>query len=274
MFAESKNRRRARVTVFLLLLLLFIGCQNNVATTLAAGFAKQISEAATMTLPNTLKDKNPESKVNFGLRQGNAIFQTETMHPLPLSQTAYPVCVQPPLTTTLTALDTPAYNYKIHLPAIFKAPSPPPCTVYCGLLLEDDLHQPAGYQTYFADEFNCNQLLDYWIVQEQMTAASYAPPVTGYVEVSNGSLKVGVPGLDTSFPYLYMVDDSATSYDVPHTATRVDWLPDSGNFRVAMRVRFNIDTLGEHRIAIYADGHRPNYAGPLFYIGTDYNSEQ
>jgi hypothetical protein len=71
-----------------------------------------------------------------------------------------------------------------------------------------------------------------------------------------------------------MVDDSATTYDVPHTITRVDWLPNTGNFRIAVRVRFNVDVLGEHRIAIYADGHRPNYAGPLFYVGTDYNDEQ
>jgi hypothetical protein len=54
----------------------------------------------------------------------------------------------------------------------------------------------------------------------------------------------------------------------------VDWVPNSGNFRLAMRVRFNVERLGEHRISIYADGHRPAYAGPLFYVGTDFNDQQ
>jgi len=194
-----------------------------------------------------------------------------------LTQAAdYPVCTQPSLGPgDGPALEIPESEYQVYLPIVQSAGnSVPVCTVYCGLLPEDDPYQPAGYQTYFADEFDCNQLLDYWVVQPQMTAASYTPPATGYMEVSDGSLKIGVPGLDTSFPYLYMVDDSATSYDVPHTDTRVDWLPNSGNFRVALRVRFNVETLGEHRIAIYADGHRPSYAGPLFYIGSDYSAEQ
>jgi len=196
---------------------------------------------------------------------------------MPPQQSTYPVCTQPPLQVNLTTTDETNGDYHIYLPVIFKSPPSPPlpsCTVYCGLHVENDPYRPAGYHTYFADEFDCNQLLDYWTVQSQMTAASYTPPASGIIEVSQGSLNVGVPGADTSFPYLYLVDDSATTYDVPHTTTRVDWLPNSGSFRLAMRVRFNVEALGEHRISIYADGHRPNYAGPLFYIGTDYNAEQ
>lgn len=186
----------------------------------------------------------------------------------------YPVCVQPPLGSTNPSFDPPAYDYQVYLPIIVAAPSLPTCTVYCGLAPTDDLYQPLGYRTYFADEFDCNQLLDYWTVQGQMTVASYTPPTTGYVEASDGGLRVGVPGADTSFPYLYLVDDQATTYDVPHTPKRVDWLPNEGDFQIAMRIRFKVDALGEHRIAIYADGHRPNYAGPLFYVGADYNDQQ
>jgi hypothetical protein len=198
---------------------------------------------------------------------------------LPLDTLDYPICTQPPLKTGQES----DFSHKIYLPLIFgsaRAYPLPPCTVYCGLLQEDDPYLPPGYQTYFADEFDCNQLLSYWVRQQQMTVASYTPPATGYVEVSNGALKMGVPGADTSFPYLYLVDNSATTYDVSHpTATgdwapRVDWIPDRGNFRVAMRVRFNVEALGEHRISIYADGHRPAYAGPLFYVGSDYNAQQ
>lgn len=71
----------------------------------------------------------------------------------------------------------------------------------------------------------------------------------------------------------------ATTYEVAHTtasgkwAPRVDWLPAGGNFRIALRVRFAVEQLGEHRISIYADGHRSSYAGPLFYVGTDYNDQ-
>jgi hypothetical protein len=190
----------------------------------------------------------------------------------------YPICSQPPLSSPP---DNAQFDHKTYLPLIVSgAPPRPPCTVYCGLLLEDDPYRPSGYQTYFADEFDCNQLLDYWTRQVQMTAASYTPPATGYVQVNNGTLKIGVPGADTSFPYLYLVDDKATTYDVAHTTAngdwvpRVDWIPNQGNFRVAMRVRFNVEALGEHRISIYADGHRPTYAGPLFYIGSDYNASQ
>ncbi len=194
----------------------------------------------------------------------------------------YPSCIQPPLATAEPVLDGPTSNYQLYLPLILKPATPvlPLCTAYCGMLAEPDPYRPAGYQTYFADEFDCNQLLDYWTVQGQMTAASYSPPAAGQVEVSDGTLKVGVPGADVSFPYLYLVDDRSTTYDVSHRTDigewvpRIDWLPDEADFRLAMRVRFKIDALGEHRIAIYADGHRPNYAGPLFYVGSDYNSQQ
>jgi hypothetical protein len=150
----------------------------------------------------------------------------------------------------------------------------PLCSVYCGLLLEEDPYRPDGYDTYFADEFDCNQLLGYWQVQGQMTPASYSPPSTGVVTVDHGRLRVAVPGTDLAFPYLYLVDDGATTYDVPYTAQRVDWIPKTGDFRVAMRVRFNPELLGEHRISIYADGHTPGWAGPLFYAGTDYGNQE
>jgi len=184
-----------------------------------------------------------------------------------------PVCSQPPLVNDFNHPNSTTSDHQLFLPVIQKAPRPI-CSVYCGLHLKDDPYRPAGYETYFADEFDCGRRLDYWVVQPQMTAASYTPPATGYVEVTAGTLRVGVPGLDTSFPYLYLVDDSATTYDIPHTTTRVDWLPNTGSFRIAMRVRFKVDALGEHRIAIYADGHRPTYAGPLFYVGSDYNAAE
>ncbi len=195
---------------------------------------------------------------------------------------AYPLCRQPALTQSLPLLDEPIGNFWVYLPLITKPyiPPLPDCTVYCGLTPETDPYQPAGYFTYFADEFDCDQLLDYWTVQPRMTVASYNPPANGQVEVSEGTLKVGVAGTAASFPYLYLVDDAATTYDVPHLTAagvwtpRVDWLPDNGNFRLAMRARFNIEALGEHRIAIYADGHRPEFGGPLFYLGSDYNAEQ
>lgn len=198
------------------------------------------------------------------------------------SSSVYPLCRQSALTQTLSPLDEPADDFRVYLPLITKPyiPPLPDCTVYCGLAQEIDSYRPAGYFTYFADEFDCDQLLDYWTVQPQMTVASYSPPANGQVEVSQGTLNIGVEGTAASFPYLYLVDDAATTYDVPHqTATgdwtpRVDWLPDSGNFRLAMRVRFNIEALGEHRIAIYADGHRPEFGGPLFYLGSDNNAEQ
>jgi len=202
----------------------------------------------------------------------------------PAPQSAdFPICVQaplvPPAANVITADES---EYQIFLPLIIKSPTPPlpDCTVYCGLIPEHDSYQPPGYQTYFADEFDCSQLLDYWVVQGQMSAASYAPPAGGQVEVSQGTLKVSIPDEDASFPYIYMVDDLATTYDVAHStgsgdwAPRVDWVPNSGNFRLAMRVRFNVEELGEHRISIYADGHRPAYAGPLFYVGTDYNDQE
>jgi hypothetical protein len=208
-----------------------------------------------------------------------AISQAAPTPSSPLNAPDYALCHQPPLMSPITtSLDL---DYQVYLPLISDGSPPRPlCTVYCGLMVEDDPYRPSGYQTYFADEFNCNQLLPYWTVQSQMTVASYSPPATGYVKVDQGTLKIGVPGADTSFPYLYLVDDTATTYDVSHTSgtgdwvPRVDWLPDEGNFRIAMRVRFNVDALGEHRIAIYADGHRPTYAGPLFYIGSDYNAQE
>lgn len=200
----------------------------------------------------------------------------------PLETRAYPICTQEPLGSAGPVPDSPALAHQLYLPLIIKPATPvlPPCTTYCGLLPEDDPYLPAGYRTYFSDEFDCSRLLEFWTVQEQMSLASYSPPASGQVEVSQGRLRVAVPGADVSFPYLYLVDDRATTYDLPHQtgagdwAPRVDWLPDTGNFRVAMRVRFDIETLGEHRIAIYADGHRPAYAGPLFYVGSDYSSQQ
>ncbi len=148
----------------------------------------------------------------------------------------YPVCTQPTLTPTIRpASNDSILEHQLYLPLILGLPPLPTCTVYCGLAPTDDPYRPAGYRTYFADEFDCNQLLAYWTVQGQMTVASYTPPVSGYVEVNNGALQVGVPGSDTSFPYLYMVDDSATGYDVPHTTRRVDWLPNQGDFRRGAR---------------------------------------
>jgi hypothetical protein len=193
----------------------------------------------------------------------------------------YPVCLQPALQNQPLPIDPPGLEYQVFVPAVFGSGSDlPACNVYCGLLLEDDPHRPPGYQTYFADEFDCDRLLDYWTVQATMTPASYTPPASGYVQVSEGTLRVGVPDADTSFPYLYMVDEAASTYDVAHAvatgdwAPRVDWVPAAGDFRLALRLRFNVEDLGEHPISVYADGHRPAYAGPLFYVGTDYNSQQ
>jgi len=186
----------------------------------------------------------------------------------------YPVCIDnAPSATLPPSSETP---YRTYLPLMLRGEvhKLPDCSVYCGLLLEDDPYRPDGYHTYFADEFDCNRLLGYWTVQGQMTPASYIPPATGVVSVDNGRLRVAVPGSDVAFPYLYMIDDGATTYDVPHTARRVDWMPETGDFRVAMRVRFNAEVVGEHRISIYADGHDPGWGGPLFYVGTDYGDEE
>jgi hypothetical protein len=189
----------------------------------------------------------------------------------------YPVCIDNTSSASaiLSQLSEPPFElpYRIYLPIIL-IPDLPVCTVYCGLLLEIDPYRPDGYYTYFADEFDCNQLVGYWTVQGQMTPASYTPPEKGVVTVDNGRLRVAVPGSDVSFPYLYMIDDSATTYDVPYATQRVDWTPGMGDFRVAMRVRFNVEVIGEHRISIYADGHAPGWGGPLFYVGTDYGDTE
>jgi len=187
---------------------------------------------------------------------------------------AYPTCIDD--TPSARLPQPPEAPYRAYLPIVWRgeAPELPKCSVYCGLLLEDDPHRPDGYETYFADEFDCNRLLGYWTVQGQMTAASYTPPATGVVSVGDGRLRVAVPGPDVAFPYLYMIDESATTYDVPYASQRVDWLPEAGDFRVAMRVRFSAEQVGEHRVSIYADGHTPGWAGPLFYAGTDYGDEE
>lgn len=202
-------------------------------------------------------------------------------HPAQATVT-YPVCAQSPLPLP------PANTTSVYLPIIQLrkvmagqgvTSSLPPCTVYCGLALADDPYRPPGYRTYFADEFDCNQLLPYWIVQNRMTPASYTPPVNGYTEVSDGTLKVGVTGPAASFPYLYLIDDRASTYDIPYRAgdtwaSRVDWLPDQADFRIAMRLRFLVEQPGEHRVALYLDGHQPSYAGPLLYVGYDYNDQE
>jgi hypothetical protein len=192
----------------------------------------------------------------------------------PFQATDYPVCTDN--TPSATLPQPPESPYRTYLPLMLRGEVPelPNCTVYCGLLLQDDPYQPDGYYTYFADEFDCNRLLGYWLVQGQMTPASYMPPATGVVSVDSGRLRVAVPGSDVAFPYLYMIDDSATTYDVPYTTRRVDWTPDVGDFRVAVRVRFNAETVGEHPISIYADGHAPGWGGPLFYVGSDYGDEE
>lgn len=198
------------------------------------------------------------------------------------ADSTYPVCAQPPLVEP-----TPGRpRFQVYLPLVVKGAAGdltptnlPACSVYCGLALAEDPYRPAGYRTYFADEFDCDQLLPYWNVQQQQTCASYTPPPGGRVLAGNGTLNVGVDGPSPSFPYLYLVDDTATTYEVGYKpgadwARRVDWIPDSpADFRVAMRVRFLAETIGEHRISIYADGHRPAWAGPLFYIGSDYGQE-
>lgn len=190
----------------------------------------------------------------------------------------YPVCIDdtPSAITSVLAEPPPELPYRTYLPLILrqKPPDLPACTVYCGLMPEADIYRPDGYTTYFADEFDCNQLVGYWTVQGQMTPASYAPPDSGVVTVDNGRLRVAVPESDVSFPYLYMIDDSATTYDVPYTTQRVDWIPELGDFRLAMRVRFEAEVVGEHRISIYADGHAPGWGGPLFYVGTDYGNTE
>lgn len=191
------------------------------------------------------------------------------------SLVTYPVCADDTPSAVLP-WPAPELPIAIYLPIIVKGegPSIPACTVYCGLLLVDDRYRPDGYYTYFADEFDCNRLLGYWTVQHQMTPASYTPPGTGRVEVKDGRLRVSVSDLDVSFPYLYMVDEGATTYDVPYTPRRVDWVPGAGDFQVAMRVRFDVEEVGEHRISIYADGHNPGWGGPLFYVGTDYSDQE
>ncbi len=141
----------------------------------------------------------------------------------------------------------------------------------CDASPSEDAYRPADWFLYFADEFNCAEVPDHWSIQGPMSKAAYQPPQNGYVQVKNGALQVGVVDVDVSFPYLYLVDDSATSYDIPFTSRRIDWLPNTGDFRLAMRVRFQAEFSGDHRISIYADGHKPSYAGPLFYIGSDYN---
>ena len=80
----------------------------------------------------------------------------------PLQTDNFPVCTQPPLVTESTSFDGSEFEHQIYLPLILKAPTLPlpACTVYCGLLRENDPYRPAGYQTYFADEFDCNQLPD------------------------------------------------------------------------------------------------------------------
>jgi hypothetical protein len=185
----------------------------------------------------------------------------------------YPVCRD--TTPSATLPWSPDLPYRVYLPLVLRGQvlELPACSVYCGLLLEDDPYRPEGYSTYFADEFDCNQLLGYWVVQGQMTPASYTPPATAVVSVDQGRLKMAVPGVDTAFPYVYLVDNSATTYDVPYTLRRVDWIPDTGDFRVAMRIRFDPELIGEHRISIYADGHSPGWGGPLFYAGTDYGNQ-
>jgi len=140
--------------------------------------------------------------------------------------------------------------------------------VYCGSSPSVDPYLPDGYYVYFADEFDCGGLSPPWVRQGPMTAASYQPTAGGIVSVGEGRLTMAVPGLDVSFPYLYLIDDGATSYDVSFSDQRVDWVPDAGDFRLGMRVRFSVEALEEHRISIYADGHQPGWAGPLFYLGT------
>jgi hypothetical protein len=192
----------------------------------------------------------------------------------PLDAIDYPVCRDDTPSATLPW--SSPLPFRTHLPLLLRGEvlQLPACTVYCGLLVEDDPYRPAGYDTYFADEFDCNRLLGYWVVQGQMTPASYTPPATGRVSVDDGRLRVAVPGADFAFPYLYLIDDHASSYDVPYATQRVDWIPEAGGFRVAMRVRFAAEQVGEHRISIYADGHAPGWGGPLFYAGTDNGNEE
>ena len=167
---------------------------------------------------------------------------------------------------------SPQLRHAIYLPLLL---SPEPLgPVYCGASPSDDPYRPEGTYAYFADEFDCGRLSDFWVLQGQMTPASYSPPASGVASVQGGRLSLGVPGTDVAFPYLYLIDDRATTYDVPYTSRRVDWIPDTGDFRLAARVRFNPEIIGEHPISLYADGHDPGWGGPLFYIGTDYGDRE
>jgi hypothetical protein len=137
-----------------------------------------------------------------------------------------------------------------------------------------DPYRPEGATVYFADEFDCGRLSAFWVWPGRMGPASYAPPATGSVSTEGGRLSLRVPEADVSFPYLYLIDDGATTYDVPYTSRRVDWVPGAGDFRIVTRVRFNAELAGEHAISLYADGHDPGWAGPLFYIGSDYGARE
>jgi hypothetical protein len=160
----------------------------------------------------------------------------------------------------------------VYLPLVVSGGAPGP--VYCGDLPADDPYRPEGTHAYFADEFDCGRLSDFWVWQGRMGPASYAPPASGIVSTEGGRLSLRVPEQDVSFPYLYLIDDSATSYDVPYTVRRVDWVPGAGDFRLVTRVRFNAELAGEHAISLYADGHDPGWGGPLFYLGSDYGAQE
>ncbi|MEZ4831346.1 MAG: hypothetical protein R2873_04950 [Caldilineaceae bacterium] len=148
-----------------------------------------------------------------------------------------------------------------------------PAQEVCDAPPEDDPLRLDGWFVYFNDEFNCINFPAHWSVQGTMGPAAYTPPPNGYVQVADGALQVGVHGEDVSFPYLYLVDDSATTYDIPFSNRRVDWIPNQGDFRLAMRVRFHIEDTSDHRVSLYADGHTPSYAGPLFYVSADNDKE-
>jgi len=79
----------------------------------------------------------------------------------PPSTPVYPVCTDTTAAPPPSA--PPELPYRTYLPLVFRGEDSglPVCTVYCGLLLEDDPYRPDGYHTYFADEFDCNRLLDY-----------------------------------------------------------------------------------------------------------------
>jgi hypothetical protein len=166
----------------------------------------------------------------------------------------------------------PPPSHHLYLPLVLGEELVGP--VYCGDLPADDPYRPEGTYAYFADEFDCGRLSDFWVRQGQMGPASYAPPASGVVSLEGGRLSLRVPEKDVSFPYLYLIDDSATTYDVPYTSRRVDWAPASGDFRLVTRVRFVAEQAGEHTISLYADGHNPGWGGPLFYIGSDYGDRE